>query len=163
MLVLNEIEKAIKRELRIKGVVSGILMGIGTVIIASLPKDAGVRMVGMLLAGVGLALMFHVFRNIDPRRSGIFLTLKNQPKTIVWIFTVRTQHMPFGFLLNEQVTFFFRTISKKEYSVKIPEVMVDHVLNNLKRNFPFTRFGYSKDLDEQYQKDPRSLLESSRD
>ena len=80
------------------------------------------------------------------------ILLHQHPQAIVWVYTVRTQRMPFGIELLSGGTIYFFLADGEELSIGLPDDQLKLVSHTLSRLLPHATFGYSPEKARRYQK-----------
>lgn len=118
---------------------------------------------GLAAALAGLKLLWDVLRRPTPEDEHLWQLLNHQPRQIVWVYTMTTQTMPFGFYLWERGTMYFKLLDGSEISLSLPARKLKMVSKFLNRLLPHASFGYSEDRLRQFETNPASLLRSEKD
>ncbi|MEL6718390.1 MAG: hypothetical protein AAFP82_06725, partial [Bacteroidota bacterium] len=118
-----------------------------------------------LLAVVGLiSLLFAVqfgyqyFRYPDVKQMPLFLLLKRKPQSIVWVYSVVTERMPFGFKVNHNALMYFKLIDRDSICLAVPSERAEIISSGLNHLLPHATFGYSEDKEQLYLAAPEMLL-----
>ena len=110
-----------------------------------------------IVAGLGLVaticavtlLTQHLRRR--PRQHPLHLLLRRHPETIVWIYTVQTQRMPFGIELFSGGTIYFHLANGEDLSMGLPADKLKLVSHTLSRLLPHATFGYSPEKAREFK------------
>lgn len=115
-----------------------------------------------LVAGLaGFLLSYRVAvrqRPADHRLLHLLRGRAEDRRSIVWIYAVRTQTMPFGLYLWERGAMYFRLLDGSTIVLPLPAGQLKMVSKFLERLLPHASFGFSKERMEDYEKDPQRLL-----
>ena len=107
---------------------------------------------------IGLQLLYQVIRRSRAADERLLNLLNKNPEQIVWVFSLTTQTMPFGFHLWDTGTMYFKLLDGDEITVSLPAKKLKMVSKFLNRLLPHASFGYSEERQAQYENDPKSLL-----
>ena len=113
---------------------------------------------GLIAILVGMRLMYEVIRTPKTADMRLLQLLKNNPRKIVWVYSVTTQTMPFGFHLWDTGVMYFKLLEGDELTVHLPVKKLKMVSKFLNRLLPHASFGYSDERMAQYELDPKLLL-----
>lgn len=153
------LHNAIQKERNTKLVFALSLMFCGVVVpYVYFQRNSFITSVGLVAMILGIKLMFEVIRKPRTEDEMLWTLLCEKPKEIVWIYSVTTQTMPFGFYLWDAGTMYFKLLDGDELSVSLPVKKMKMVSKFLNRLLPHASFGYSDEKREQFEKDPKSLL-----
>ena len=115
-----------------------------------------------LLSIVGLVIFINLIlsriKRIKNKSFPCKLILEHQPKSIVWVYSIKTQRLPFGVSVSDGILLYFKKLDKKEYTVKVPEKDLPEIMQFLNKRLPHATFGYSSDNDQWFEADPHLLL-----
>lgn len=117
---------------------------------------------GLLLLLTGLRLLREVLRSPVPQKSPLWQILTGNPMKIVWVYTVKTQVMPFGFLLWEAGQMYFKLNDGDEISITLPARKLIVVSRFLNHQLPHASFGYSPQKEALYRENPIQLFRTER-
>ena len=117
------------------------------------------------LAGVlvGLRMLWDVLRQSKLEGGHLLKLLDSQSRHIVWVYSLNTQTMPFGFYLWERGTMYFKLADGTEIALPLPARKLKMVSKFLNRLLPHASFGYSAERQRQFEENPASLLRSEKD
>lgn len=113
---------------------------------------------GLIALLTGIRLMVEVIRSPDPEDNRLWGLLTRQSRDIVWIYSVRTMTMPFGFHLWDMGTMHFKLIDGDEITLSLPARQLKMVSMFLNRLLPHAVFGYSEERQKQFETDPALLV-----
>lgn len=155
----STLKRALIREARLQIVAAIALVIFGLVLCNLFFSRNIIWMIISLTACVcGLVLLFRAIQQLRVERCKLIILLENQPRDIVWIYSVLTQRLPFGFQLAQSVTLYFKLIDGDEISLSLPKHQLKLVSKWLNRVLPHTTFGYNKKLEQQFKLRPELLL-----
>ena len=118
--------------------------------------------IGLTLAAiillVGLYICGNAWKVWDVDKSPLLKILRYQPERIVWVYSVVTQRMPFGFKFSQNGTLYFKMIDGQDYSVSLPSKYLSYVSKSLQKHLPMATFGYTRDREQWYMASPELLI-----
>lgn len=158
---MHLIWKAIRQEFYLK-LVLGISLLVGGAIggYVFFKKENIMAVFGLVAILLGLKLLRDAIRHSKVEEELLWQLLHRESGRwqIVWVYTMTTQVMPFGFLLWERGVMFFKLIDGKEISIELPankQKMVSRFLNRL---LTHASFGYSDERQHLFDRDPSMLI-----
>jgi len=98
--------------------------------------------------------LFVYFRKELPLAS----ILDQEPRRIVWVYSMVTQRMPFGFQINQSGTMYFKLIDGDEISISLPAKDLKIISEKLNSYLPHATFGYTKEREQWFLAHPAMLL-----
>lgn len=151
--------RAVQRERNTKLAFSLVLMTAATVM-PYFNKSRNKFIFGICLVAflVGLQLLYKIIRKSRSEDEKLLHLLKNNPRQIVWVFSIATQAMPFGFHLWDTGVMYFKLLDGDEISVNLPSKKLKMVSKFLNRLLPHASFGYSDERQAQFDQDPKLLI-----
>ena len=117
---------------------------------------------GLICAVLGLRFLFRLLRQDATEDSRLLHLLRHQPKQIVWVYSVVTERLPFGFQVARYGTMYFKLIDGDDIAVSLPIPQLKVVSKFLNRLLPHATFGYTKDREQWYIASPNMLLRDER-
>ncbi len=153
------IYRAIQKERHTKLALALCLM-VGGVVFPYLyfQKNNFVTVAGAAALLIGMRLMFGTIRTPQAVDERLWFLLNERPRHIVWVYSVTTRTMPFGFHLWDVGTMYFKLLDGNEISINLPVKKIKMVSRFLNRLLPHASFGYSDERQLQFEKDPKLLL-----
>ncbi len=115
---------------------------------------------GLVAILLGIKLLWDFFRRPHLENDPLWRALTRERRHIVWIYTVNTQVMPFGFHLWERGTMYFKFSDGGETTLEMPARKLKMVSKFLNKLLPHAAFGYSEERERQFQADPSKLLKT---
>jgi len=156
---MQRLLRAIRREQRQKLAASaGLLIGSALLALFSFRHSMILSIAG--LAGFVLGVKF-VFRFAGRLRTDdirLIRLLRDHPHRIVWVYSLVTERLPFGFRLTQNGILYFKLIDGDDISVSLSASDCKVISRFLNRLLPHATFGYSRDREQWYIADPRMLL-----
>ena len=114
--------------------------------------------VGLVALIIGMRLLYGIVRTPRATDERLWHLINENAQQIVWIYSITTQMMPFGFHLWDSGTMYFKLLDGDEITVSLPAKKLKMVSKFLNRMMPHASFGYSEERHEQFDKDPKLLL-----
>lgn len=152
------LQKAIMRECRIKQFCSVLLLLAGILILVfSFQKSVWLPIIGLSIVITGINLVYQTSKIQQPEDHQIIKLLKNNPSRIVWVYSLITERMPFGFQFTASGTIYFKLDDGDDLSVNLSSKNLKLVSKVLNRILPHASFGYSKDRDQLFSINPNML------
>ena len=123
-----------------------------------------------ILTGFGVAffiwacwLIYRIFQIRKPERHPLLRTLRHEPQRIVWVYSVQTQRMPFGFQTTNSGTLYFKLEDGDQHTVNLPAAALRPVSEMLNQMLPHASFGYTADREQWYMAHPEMLRQDPED
>lgn len=116
---------------------------------------------GCLISGVKL-----VYDKLPPYRQGrlpVSHLLQHNPRQIVWVYSIVTQRMPFGFEINQSGIMYFKCLDKTTYSLALPSAELRSTAEQLNELLPHATFGYTEEREQWYLAHPGMLYKESQE
>lgn len=88
--------------------------------------------------------------------------LHEDPRQIVWVYTLRTNYQPFGLQFLQQSLLYIKLADGTEFTANLPARKLKLVAKILHRALPHIIFGYSTDRARLYALNPQTFLEEIR-
>lgn len=153
-----ELQRAIIRECRLKQLCAVIVLFIGMfMLLFAFEKSVWLSITGLAILVVGIQLIYQTFTVQNPSDHPIMRYLREKPKSVVWVYSIVTERIPFGFQFSKSGTLYFKMEDGEEYSVSLPHKKLKLVSKVLNRILPHALFGYSKEKESLYSRDPKNL------
>ncbi|RMG81524.1 MAG: hypothetical protein D6714_12850 [Bacteroidetes bacterium] len=154
--------RAVAREIRLETAGALLLLFTGSIAFSfGLGQNIFLFVVSLGLLYFGIKYMWRMLQFRQPEETPLFQTLIHSPGKIVWVYSVVTERMPFGIRLSKYGLMYFKFVDGEEITVSMPEKELRVVSRFLKhRLLPHATFGYSKEKEAQYLKDPSSLFQN---
>ncbi len=156
---MRRIQKAEKRE---KGLILLVftmvfIVGVG---MSFLFYDKSIIMliVGIFVTILGIVLILKHYRDYFSDHLSLVEILENNPQKVVWVYSVLTQRMPFGFQINQTGTMYFKMIDGNEILLTLPATELKSVSEMLNDKLPHATFGYTKEREQWYIAHPEMLI-----
>lgn len=151
--------RGLRREHRLKVVFAALLLCLGLALLSIFfTKSIILTVFGMLCVVLSLRFLFHLITNWNVANSPLMLLLHFHPKEIVWVYSVVTEHLPFGFQLLRNGTLYLKLRDGDDVSVSLSADDLKVVSRYLNRLLPHATFGYTKDREQWFMASPLMLL-----
>ena len=155
---MSLLKKALLRESR-QQLFSLFLMLSGSIaiIIFSFEKSVILPALGLIGLIISIQLLYRTVRTLHPNENKIIQVLHTKPQSIVWIYSVKTERLPFGFQLSTATTLYLKLVDGDELSVSLPGKDLNVISSFLNKLPPHATFGYSPDRAQWYHISPDML------
>ncbi len=152
------LRNAIRRELRLQLILSLLLLLCGVLLcLFFFPDFIIMTIIGLATTIIGIRLVYQTALRLRLDRSSIMHLLQEEPHRVVWVYSVVTERLPFGFQFSRSGTLYVKTDDAETYSVSLPANKLKLVSKTLNRLLPHATFGYSVDKDQWFQESPEKL------
>lgn len=156
---LQILKIALIKEVRIKAAFSVCGMSSGLIILFfTFEKQVIWSVFALLFWVLGLALAKNITYLWKPNQIPLWSTLQHTPQHIVWVYTLVTQRMPFGFEMVQSGLIYVKLENGEDYSVGLAAKDLKLISRTLNRLLPHATFGYSKEKENIYDIDPKQLI-----
>ena len=157
---LNCIRQALMIDRNSRFLVGLLAFGIG---IWSLSKGIAASawfmyLLGGVGIGLGIKLIYDTVKVWQPRQMQLLQLLFNEPKSIVWVYSVLTVRLPFGIQWTRKGTMYFKLAEKDEITIRLYEKDIKKVSTYLNDLLPHATFGYSQEREQWYMANPLLLI-----
>lgn len=156
-----EITKSLRRERYQKLVVGIFALVFAGWLSTYFPLERHQWILGVLLAVAlvcGILIIYRIIQNWQIEKMLLVRLLKYEPKTIVWIYYIETQRLPFGVQFHYDCTLYFKLIDGDFLELKLPKSKMNSISKSLMLLLPHTTFGYSTERAQWYVASPSLLL-----
>jgi hypothetical protein len=153
------LQTALMKEVRIKATLAILGMSAGIIILFfAFEKHIIWRVFALMFWVLGLALAQNIPYLWKFDQTPLWSTMKYTPQRIVWVYTVVTQRMPFGFEIVQSGLIYFKLENGEDYSVSVAAKDLKLISRTLNRLLPHATFGYSQEKANIYDIDPKQLI-----
>lgn len=150
---------AIRKEWRIKAVAGLISFCIGfQLCFHFFAKNSILVIIGLVLFLMGMRLGWQCLKEHMQGNNVLLNFLCHRPNEIVWVYSLITQRMPFGFEFSKNGLLYLKLLSGDEISLNMPAVQLRLVSKFLNKLVPHATFGYSKEKERLYRENPAMLM-----
>lgn len=111
----------------------------------------------LLLLGGGLYFLRLTVVDWEIEEHELLQTLREHPERIVWVYSVVTQRMPFGFEFSNDGILFFKLMDGNTITIDLPARELKQISESLNRLLPHATFGFTKDREQWYMASPELL------
>lgn len=158
------LEQAVYREWRWQLTVAIILFvlgfGLSYVFFPSFPV---LTFLSLLMTTASFLWAYYLYQFKQKKPFPLLHILKQNPKQIVWVYSVVIQRMPFGFEFSQSGLIYFKLIDGNDITLSLPAEKLKLVLKYLGRLLPHIAIGYSEERQKAYLKNPAQLLRNWED
>jgi hypothetical protein len=153
------LEKALRREWYARLLSCYLLASAGLIALwYGILVSAIIGLFGLLIAALGCRFLFQSLKGYKSGEHRLIRLFKESPRSIVWVYSVVTERMPFGLQIARAGTMYFKLIDGDEISVSLPAKELKVVADHLQPLLPHASFGYSRDREQWYLADPQLLI-----
>ena len=159
VIAINLLQEAAKREQRTK-LLSAIALLIFAIVFIALffGKNNSLSVVGLIALLFAVQFGYQYFKYPDVKQMPLFVLLKRKPQDIVWVYSVVTERMPFGFKINHNALMYFKLLDRDSICIAVPSDRAEVISSGLNHIVPHATFGYSEDKEQLYMAAPEMLL-----
>ena len=158
---MQRIKKAEKREIVLVLLGSMIFLIIGIVLLLMFyNRSIILSIIGLSAIILGAKLIYSRFSMISTGEMPLMTILLKEPQKVVWVYSVVTQRMPFGFQVNQTGTMYFKLIDGNEITLTLPALELKPISEMLNYHLPHATFGYTKEREQWYLAHPAMLMKN---
>lgn len=158
-IALNLLRQAATKEQKQKLLSAIVLVLLGIILlIFFFEKNTALSIAGLLAVLFGIQFAYQYFRYPSLDKMPLFHLLKYKTDAIVWVYSVITERMPFGFKLNQNAIMYFKLIDGDDISLSVPSNGAKTISNGLNHLLPHATFGFTQDREQWYMAAPEMLL-----
>lgn len=152
------LKRALKKEIRLQFLASMALAMLGFTLLYFLyQKNAILAIIGLIITVFGFRFALKITKNWEVEDHPLIRTLMDQPRQIVWVYSLLTERMPFGFQFSKSGTLYFKLVDGNEFSVGLSAKKLKLVTKTLNRLLPHASFGYSVQREQWFLQSPEKL------
>lgn len=126
-----------------------ILLALFFIVVGVTSRRVGWALVGGLTAAAALWWFFRVMT--EQPLAGWRRRLRDQPESIVWVYGLVTERMPFGFKTAASGTLYLVDDTGETHTFGLLPEELKLVTKTLSRILPRAEFGYTKEKELQYR------------
>lgn len=126
-----------------------MILGLVVVVVGIVGLNLYFPFVGGMMATGGLYWFYHILTN-QPR-SQWYRQLRDEPDSIVWVYGLVTERMPFGFKTVSTATIHLIDTGGDIHAFGLKPAELKMVTKTLNRVLPKAEFGYSPVLELKYR------------
>ncbi len=158
---MRRIVGAVQREWRLKIFASTVLTLVGAALGWLLFRRSVILVIiGLALGVTGLRLLFRTFREAHDGGHRLLRLLEEHPQQIVWVYSVVTERLPFGFRFNRSGIMYFKLADGDEITLSLPAGQIKGISQYLNDRLPHATFGYTRDREQWFMASPYLLLKA---
>jgi hypothetical protein len=155
---MNMLKKALLQECQMQMLsLFLLLIGSAALIIFTFEKSVILPCLGLIGSIISIQLIYRTARLLNVEDHRLIWFLQNQPHAIVWVYSVKTDRLPFGFQLFSSTTLYFKLSNGDEITVSLRPQKLKVISKFLNRLLPHASFGYSHDRAQWYHVHPDML------
>lgn len=156
---MRKLQQALRREQRLKLLASlGLLLSGAALSLLFFHRSVIVGIAGLILLVLGIKFVFQFAARQGVTDTRLMKLLNDHPREIVWVYSVVTERLPFGFEFSKSGILYFKLADGDEVSVSLSADDLKLVSRFLNRVLPHATFGYTEDREQWYMANPRMLL-----
>ncbi len=148
---LNPLWESMERDRRQQqfAAIALIVLSLFSIVVGVVSRRLGWAMLG----GVGCtAALWWLFRILTEQPLAFWRRqLREEPETIVWVYGLVTERMPFGFKTVAIGTLYFVEVSGETHTFSMKPAKLKLVTKTLNRVLPHAEFGYSPEREMKYR------------
>jgi len=110
---------------------------------------------------VGFKFLFEAFQNWDIINHRLFRLINQDPKKIVWVYSIQTQLAPFGISVFSTGELYFKLDDSTQIIVNAATANLKTISSELNSILPHATFGYTLERDQWYAASPFLLLKGN--
>ena len=160
---IDQIKRIIYRNTLQRIAIGIIIIAFGGVLFflftADLPNQTVLlfRVVGGAIMGAGVYLFISGWNRLNVSLDRLVISLKDNPREIVWFYSYMVINMPFGVHLFRLATIFIYTVDKKKITLSVKEKELNNVMKILEKHLPHASNGYTIEKEQLYEANPALL------
>jgi hypothetical protein len=152
------IRRSLRREWRTKIAIALALLAGGAAFTFFFFKRRNILAIfGPVAVMTGLRLMWLSLRRPELAHDPLWQLLNHRRRQIVWVYSVNTRTMPFGFHLWDTGEMYFKLMDGSGTSLSLPARQLKMVSRFLNKLLPHASFGYSEERQRLFGTDPAAL------
>jgi hypothetical protein len=122
----------------------------GLVYVSFFSTNVLAAIVGAGTTVVGGCMYFIFQKNWKNNDKNLIKIIKQQPEKILWVYTLETNLMPFGFKVKDKGLIYFKMNDGEDVCIKMPAKDLKLVSRFLNRLLPNAMFGFSEEKQRLY-------------
>lgn len=152
------LKRALQWEMRLQLLTSLALLLCGlTLCYFFFQNNVPLALIGLIASVYGVKLVYKTAYKQDIEQHPLMRTIYYHPREIVWVYSLLTERMPFGFQFSKSGTLYIKLIDGSEYSVSLRARKLRLVSKTLSRLLPHATFGYSVRKQQWFLESPEKL------
>ena len=156
---MKKIKSAERRENLLILLASLMLSLIGAMLIWHfLQENIFLVIIGFSITILGMFFLIKRFNILANDEYPITTMLLKEPRKVVWVYSIVTQRMPFGFVINHSGTMYFKLIDGSEMTLSLPAEELKSTSEMLNYHLPHATFGYTKEREQWFLAHPEMLV-----
>lgn len=137
-----------------------IIIGTTTLITYQLgAQDHSVLINGIWIAltAIGVGVLGYSLLRHDVSKDGLIRDLERNGQSIVWVYYMKVETMPYGIRIMDMTTLFFMLDNGEKHTLRANEKRILKIMNSLRDALPHATFGYSTQKEQLYRANPDLL------
>lgn len=122
----------------------------GLVYISFFSTNVLAAVIGAGMAVAGGCMYFIFQKNWKNEERNLIKIIDHQPEKILWVYTLETNLMPFGFKVKDKGYIYFKMNDGEDICIKMPAKDLKLVSRFLNRLLPNAMFGFSEEKQAKY-------------
>lgn len=157
---IQQLQRCLRREHLLKLLAAAGLLLLGLSFVSLFFQGYIILTVfGLVCTVLGVRFLSKLLSSKHTEEHRLFRLLQHQPKQIVWVYSVVTERLPFGFQIARYGTLYFKLVDGDDISVSVPAGDLKRVTAFLNPLLPHASFGYTRDREQWYIASPLMLLQ----
>jgi len=122
----------------------------GLIYLSFFNSNVLIAIVGAAATVAGGMMYFYFQKSNKNPDTNLVKIIDDQPEKILWVYTLETNLMPFGFKVKDKGLIYFKLDNGDDICVKMEAKDLKLVSRFLNRLLPNAMFGFSEEKQEQY-------------
>lgn len=159
LALLRALRRERRKQLLVVGIalLAALLLGYAASQTPDTPLLSLLAVLGMTSGVVGLRLLRDVLRQRRTEDHPLFRCLHHRPQSVVWVYVLRVEVMPFGVQLWNEDTLILRLDDGTMHELRARPDEMQRLETCLHQLLPHATFGYDASFETLYQIDPALL------
>ena len=158
---MHRIRKAEKREYVLILLGFSLLLALGVVLlIVFFNKNIILVLFGLFITFLAIKYIYLRLTVLTNDTLPLTTILLKEPHKVVWVYSMVTQRMPFGFQIIQSGTMYFKLINGDEFTLSLPVSELRSISEMLNYHLPHATFGYTKEREQWYLAHPELLIKN---
>lgn len=156
---MQKIKTAEKRE-HITILVSSSILLIGGILLLLFffNQNLIILLLGLVVTVWSVDALYKQYLVISSGELPLIKILLKEPHKVVWVYSIVTQRMPFGFQTNQTGTMYFKLMDGNEITLSVPASEIKAISELLNYHLPHATFGYTKEREQWFLAHPALLV-----
>ena len=160
---LKAIYESIRKERLQKWIVAMLIIPVSIFLITHFYQtDFLLVIIGLVGLSISVILVISLIQGGGLEKHPVYKILSEQPRDIVWVYSIKTQRLPFGISLFENTYLYFADTKSHLFSLKVRDKDIKIIMRKLNQWVPWASFGYSEQKELSYRENPNSLIKKEQ-